>query len=445
MDERTIFTTALEQPDAQARAAYLDEVCGDDAQLRSRVDDLLALHSESGEFLERSPLEPGPTERIGGTGRSTPPDPDELRTVANEDFGEISLDFLSTSDSSDVLGCIGPYEVTELIGRGGMGIVLKARDPKLNRVVAIKVLAPELAGNVTARKRFLREAQAAAAVTHQHVVTIHAVDEDRLPYLVMEFVQGQSLQEKIDREGPLGLKEVLRVGAQVAAGLAAAHAQGLIHRDIKPANILLENGVERVRITDFGLARAVDDVSVTRLGEVHGTPQYMSPEQAQGETVDARSDLFNLGCVLYAMCTGRSPFRADTTVAAIRRVCDDIPRPIRDLNQETPQWLVDIVDRLLEKNPNDRIQTAAEAADLLGRHLAHVQDPDSTPHPEPLRPLGRRSARQRRRRGLRRRRRLVTASNTEPKTATSAVNISRNALASGSTELDKNRGLAPPG
>lgn len=286
-----------------------------------------------------------------------------------------------------------------------MGIVLKARDTRLHRVVAIKVLAPELAVNPTARKRFLREAQAAAAVSHDHVVTIHAVDENEtagrpgLPYLVMEFIDGQSLQQKLDAQGSLPLDEVLRIGRQVAAGLAAAHAQGLIHRDIKPANILLQNGVQRVRITDFGLARAADDVGMTRTGEVTGTPQYMSPEQAQGLRVDVRSDLFSLGSVLYATCTGRSPFRAETTVASLRRVCDDQPRPLQDVNPEVPAWLVAIVDRLLEKDPDDRYQTAEEVAELLGKHLAHVQArvqaPASAPHSGPINPVPRGSAKRR--------------------------------------------------
>ena len=281
-----------------------------------------------------------------------------------------SPDFLQPTDDPAALGRLGQYTVTEVIGRGGMGVVLKARDAKLNRVVAIKVLAPELASNPTARKRFQREAQAAAAVVHQHVVTIHAVDEDRLPYLVMEYIDGQSLQEKIDREGHLKLIEILRIGQQVAAGLAAAHAHGLMHRDVKPANILLENGVERVRITDFGLARAVDDVGMTRTGEVAGTPQYMSPEQAQGLPMDGRSDLFSLGCVLYAMCTGRPPFRAETTFATARRVCDDTPRPIREVNPEIPEWLVAIIDRLLAKQPAERFQIGCRSRRLLGQHLA---------------------------------------------------------------------------
>ena len=165
-----------------------------------------------------------------------------------------------------------------------MGIVLRAHDPALDRQVAIKVLAPGLHAGVHARRRFAREARAAAAVVHEHVVAIHAVDEwEGLPYLVMQYVAGRSLQERIDRGGPLRTEEILRIGMQAASGLAAAHAQGLVHRDVKPANILLENGVERVKLTDFGLARAVDDSSLTHSGVVAGTPQYMAPEQARAE------------------------------------------------------------------------------------------------------------------------------------------------------------------
>src|SRR5262249_30845686 len=170
-------------------------------------------------------------------------------------------------------------EVREVVGRGGMGIVLQAFDEKLHRVVAIKVLVPALASNAEARQRFVREARAAAAVTHENVIAIHAVeDAGTVPYLVMQFIQGCTLQEKLDRAGPLPLEATLRIGLQTAEGLAAAHKQGLIHRDIKPANILLENGVERVKITDFGLARAGDDASLTQSGYIAGTPLYMSPE-----------------------------------------------------------------------------------------------------------------------------------------------------------------------
>src|SRR5205085_10991456 len=154
----------------------------------------------------------------------------------------------------------------------------------------------------------------------------------------------------IDCDGPLAVEEVLRIGMQAAAGLAAAHAHGLVHRDVKPSNILLENGVERVKLTDFGLARAADDASLTQSGVLAGTPQYMAPEQAQGEGMDHRADLFSLGSVLYAMCAGRPPFRAETTLAVIRRVCDEHPRPLRDINPEVPAWLAALIARLHAKD-----------------------------------------------------------------------------------------------
>ncbi|HQU46472.1 MAG TPA: protein kinase, partial [Pirellulales bacterium] len=217
--------------------------------------------------------------------------------------------FLAPTDDPRMLGRVGAYEIVGIVGSGGNGVVLKGFDAALNRSVAIKLLSPRLADSGAARRRFSREAQAAAAVVHDNVMAIHAVAETQgLPYLVMPYVRGPSLEKRLRGEGPLALEEILRVGMQVAAGLAAAHAQGLVHRDIKPANILLEEGVERVRITDFGLARAIDDASLTRSGVIAGTPQYMSPEQARGEPVDHRTDLFSLGCVLYSACTGRSPF-----------------------------------------------------------------------------------------------------------------------------------------
>jgi serine/threonine-protein kinase len=314
------------------------------------------------------------------------------------------LDFLDPSGDPQKIGRLGPYEIVEVIGSGGMGVVLKGFESTLNRYVAIKVLAPHLASSAAARRRFAREAQAAAAVVHEHVIAIHAVDAaGDPPYLVMPFVNGQSLQARLDCDGPLELREILRIAAQTAAGLAAAHAQGLVHRDIKPANILLENGVERVMITDFGLARAIDDASLTQSGVVAGTPQYMSPEQADGKTVDHRADLFSLGSVIYAMCTGRSPFRAETTMAVLRRICEGAPRAIRQINPEIPEWLAEIVEKLHQKDPDDRFQSAAEVSGLLGRHLAHLQQPLTVPMPARL------EVPSSLRRGRRQRRRYVSA------------------------------------
>ena len=177
----------------------------------------------------------------------------------------------------------------------------------------------------------------------------------------------------MERDGPLDLKQVLRIGIQTAQGLASAHAQGLVHRDVKPSNILLENGVERVKLTDFGLARAVDDASLTQSGVVAGTPQYMSPEQARGEPVDHRSDLFSLGSVLYFMCAAHAPFRASSTPAVLRRVSDELPRPIREINPDVPVWLAEIIERLHAKAPGDRYGSASELAELLEQVLAAVQ------------------------------------------------------------------------
>jgi WD40 repeat protein len=292
----------------------------------------------------------------------------------------VPLPFLSASDQPGSVSRLGPYEVGGVIGRGGMGVVYKALDPRLQRVVAIKVLAPHLAASAAARRRFVREARAAAAVRDEHVIKVHDVDEaNGVPYLVMEYVAGGSLQDRLDRTGPLQVKEVLRLGMQTAAGLAAAHAQGLVHRDVKPANILLEDGVERVKLTDFGLARAIDDASLSESGVVAGTPPYMAPEQAQGEAVDHRADLFSLGSVLYALCAGRPPFRAGNPLAILKRVCEDTPRPLREVNSEVPDGLAALIARLHAKDPAHRFASAAQVAALLSEHLARLQQAEAPP------------------------------------------------------------------
>ncbi|QEG00253.1 Serine/threonine-protein kinase PrkC [Stieleria maiorica] len=301
------------------------------------------------------------------------------------------LEILAPTDQPDMLGRLGTYEISGVVGYGGMGVVLKGFDPSLKRVVAIKVLAPHLATSGASRQRFARECQAAAAVTHDNIIEIYGVAEaNGLPYLVMPYVRGPSLQSRIDRQGALPVEEVLRIGHQIAAGLAAAHAQGLVHRDIKPANILLSDGTDRLVITDFGLARAVDDASVTKTGVIAGTPQYMSPEQARGELIEQRSDLFSLGSVLYTLCTGRPPFRANTTYGVLQQISDQTPRNIRDLNPAIPEWLCQIIRQLHRKCPNDRYESADQVARRLEQCLAHVQQPHVHLLPETI-PQSRRS------------------------------------------------------
>ncbi|MEX2558419.1 MAG: protein kinase [Pirellulales bacterium] len=360
----------LPPADEAALVEHLDQC----PACRQRLEQLAA---EPGDWRELPELlrpegwEPGSPRETGTLGFSR-----SIEASGESAPAAASLSFLAPSEEPNMLGRLGTYEVIGLVGQGGMGLVLKAFDRILHRNVAIKVLAPQLAASAVARRRFAREARAAAAVVHEHVIAIHAVAEfGGLPYLVMPYVAGKSLQQRIEQTGPLEVPEVLRIGRQIAAGLAAAHAQGLVHRDVKPANVLLENGVERVVLTDFGLARSADEASLTHSGVVAGTPQYMAPEQARGEPLDQRADLFSLGSVMYAICTGRPPFRAPTAVAVLRRISDEQPRPIRDLNPAIPDWLAEIIDKLHAKDPADRFQTAGEVAGLLEQYLAWLQQP----------------------------------------------------------------------
>jgi hypothetical protein len=367
-DNEAIFHAARDIPDPDRRREYVHRACGGDETRVALVEALLAAADAPDSLLDCPAVELL-------AGNDTQPAP-----AAPED--DVDGDLFAPSDSPGSLGRLGHYDILEVIGRGGMGTVLRAFDDKLHRVVAIKVMAAPLAADAAARRRFTREAQAQAAVSHDHVVTIHAVEGDGSPpYLVMQYVAGLSLEQRLDRDGPLALPEILRIAMQTASGLAAAHAQGLVHRDIKPANILLENGVERVRITDFGLAGAGDDASLSRSGVAAGTPMFMSPEQARGGPLDHRSDLFSLGSVLYTMCTGRPPFRAATSMAVLKRVCEETPTPIRETNPEIPDWLVAVVEKLHAKDPASRFQSAAEVANVLARQLAHVQHPSVIPLP----------------------------------------------------------------
>ncbi|HKI31015.1 MAG TPA: serine/threonine-protein kinase [Gemmataceae bacterium] len=344
MTERAIFLSALDLEDRAARAAYLGAVCAGNPALRQRIEQLLQTYREAGAFL----------------------DVPAMQQLAGDDQ---VLTFLGPPREPGTLGRLDHFEVLEVLGRGGTGMVFKARDTVLQRVVAIKVLAPRLAASATARQRFVRQAQAAAAVRDDHVVGTHGVTDDGpLPYLVMEHVAGTTLEDRIKQGGALDLGEVLRIGLQVARGLAAAHAQGLIHRDIKPGNILLEDGVGRVKITDFGLARAAA-AGLAERDVIAGTPLFMSPEQARAEPTDHRTDLFSLGSVLYTLCTGRPPFRGDSTLAVLKSVCEHTPRPIRDSRPDVPDWLCDLISKLHAKEACNRFASADEVADLLSGHL----------------------------------------------------------------------------
>lgn len=283
----------------------------------------------------------------------------------------------------EMLGRIDHFEVDAKIGQGGMGIVLRGFDRELNRAVAIKVLSPHLAINGTARKRFAREAESAAAVMHPNVVPIYSVNKSPTrPYLVMQLVPGHSLQSLVVEKGPLAPKDVVRVSMQIASGLAAAHKQGLIHRDVKPGNILIERDVSRVMITDFGLARAADDVGMTQTGWLAGTPNYMSPEQSKGDDLDARSDLFSLGSLMYFLSTGREPFRGDKPYVVIQKIITKQPKNPTAVNSEIPFALAEIIEKLLEKDPKHRFASSEAVFEALEAYLAYLQQPNKSRPPK---------------------------------------------------------------
>jgi formylglycine-generating enzyme required for sulfatase activity len=276
-------------------------------------------------------------------------------------------DFLAPPQAPDELGRLGKYRILKVLGHGGMGVVFQAEDPKLKRAVAIKAMLPALAASASAGKRFLREAEAMAAVEHDHVVRIYQVDEDRgVPFLAMEFLKGEPLESRLEREEKLPIPEILRIGREVAEALAAAHATGLIHRDIKPGNIWLEAPRTRVKILDFGLARAAQqEAGLTQQGAIVGTPAYMAPEQARGDKIDARCDLFSLGVVLYRISTGQQPFRGTDTISTLMSVAMHDPPPPVEVNAEVPAALSDLVMKMLEKDPAQRIGSAHEVVEAL--------------------------------------------------------------------------------
>jgi serine/threonine protein kinase len=292
-------------------------------------------------------------------------------------------DFLAPAQCPDELGRLGAYRVLRVIGAGGMGVVYEADEPALERRVALKVLLPALATSVSARQRFLREARAAAKVEHERIVPIFQVSEDRgMPFLAMPLLKGESLEQRLGRDGRLPADEVIRIGREVAEALAAAHARGLIHRDVKPANIWLEGPVARVKLLDFGLARSQDtDISLTQQGSLVGTPAFMSPEQAAGEPTDARCDLFSLGCVLYRAGTGRLAFEGINVATTLVAVMQKQPPAPLEVFSALPAPLSALIMQLLAKKPQDRPATATAVIEALSAMEGITASAAATPAP----------------------------------------------------------------
>ncbi|MFO0880271.1 MAG: bifunctional serine/threonine-protein kinase/formylglycine-generating enzyme family protein [Gemmataceae bacterium] len=290
------------------------------------------------------------------------------------------LSFLQPPQAKGELGWLVDYRVLKELGRGGMGCVLLAEDTRLHRKVALKVMLPQHASNPTARNRFLREARAAARIKHDHIVTLFQVDEVHgVPFIALEYLEGAPLDKYLKDRGTVPLGVAVRIAREMAAGLQAAHTKGLIHRDIKPGNIWLEAPKGRVKLLDFGLARAEqEDTQLTQQGAIIGTPAFMAPEQARGEKVDARSDLWSLGVVLYRMCTGKPPFAGPTTMAVLTAIAVDTPLPARSINPTIPEALERIIHRLLEKDPARRYASAQEVITDLNA-IAKTLASDSKP------------------------------------------------------------------
>jgi serine/threonine protein kinase len=315
------------------------------------------------------PNHPEPTRTAdAGPRNDTGSAPDTLSTGPDGD----SAAFLAPPKKPDEIGRLGPYRVLGVIGRGGMGAVYRAEDPALKRQVALKIMLPAAAAHPEAKARFIREARAQAAVEHDHVIPIFQVDETT-PFIVMPLLKGQTLAAALRQNPRPPVAEVLRIGREIAEGLAAAHDVGLVHRDIKPANVWLEGNRRRVKLLDFGLARAATaaeaaqsrDEPLTALGTIVGTPAYMSPEQAQGQPVDHRTDLFSLGVILYQMATGQMPFAGSNSLAVLTALVTTDPLPPLALAPDLPPSLSDLILHLLAKDPARRLPTAHVAIEEL--------------------------------------------------------------------------------
>jgi serine/threonine protein kinase/TolB-like protein/Flp pilus assembly protein TadD len=332
---KAVFEQALTQPET-GRSAFLDEACGSDVLLRQRVDALLASHEASKSFLERtasSVLELRPT-----------PDDPSGRTA-------------------------GSYRLLSRIGSGAMGDVYLAHDDKLDRRVAVKLIARALADDSDRLRRFRQEARAASSLNHPHIVVVHDFGElDGRPFIVTELVEGTTLRERL-KHGPLPIAEAVEIGLQLTSALAAAHARDLVHRDIKPENVMVRPD-DYVKVLDFGLAKLArvdaDATGITQPGQTAGTPSYMSPEQARAEPVDARTDVFSVGAILYEMVTGRMAFSGGSHAVIFARILGDTPAAPAELNPAVPAELERIIAKALEKDRELRYQSAADLrADLL--------------------------------------------------------------------------------
>ena len=282
-----------------------------------------------------------------------------------------------TQTSEVTVRQIGRYMIEGPLGRGGMASVFKAHDPGIGRDVAIKFLHASYCADEEYRARFLQEARAAGGLSHPNIVVVHDVGEiEGRPYMAMELLDGEPLSDSMAKGKILSVRETVLIGIQLAKALGYAHERGIVHRDIKPGNIMRQQGNQAIKVTDFGIAHVdrPDTEQRTRVGDVLGTPQYMSPEQTQGQKIDGRSDLFSAGILMYQMLTGKRPFQGDTLVVVAMKIAKEAPEPIEKLRPEVPASLRRIVDRCLAKAPEKRFQSGGELAGALIKVLAEIDE-----------------------------------------------------------------------
>ena len=350
-----LLQSVLECPPEQ-RDAFLRRACAGDQALEREVRSLLISQQQAGSFLESVAIKVA------------------ARAIVSQQDSEAmeSMDRLTGRT-------ISHYEIVEKLGEGGMGVVYKAHDTHLDRFVAIKVLPPEKLADAERKRRFIQEAKSASALNHPHIITIHDIANDNgLDFIVMEYVPGKALNQLVARRG-LPLAEALKYAVQIADALAAAHKAGIIHRDLKPANVMVSGAPERsgfVKVLDFGLAKLTDkadsgdreftqsvqqdDTPASGEGRIVGTVSYMSPEQAEGKKVDARSDIFSFGSLFYEMVTGRRAFQGESTLSTLSAVLREEPKPASQIVEGLPRELERIIARCLRKNPERRFQTMAD-------------------------------------------------------------------------------------
>ena len=351
-----LYHAALERKTSQ-RSAFLDQACGGDEALRQEVESLLARQTEAENFTESPALE------VAGMGMTR--DSSELTVTLQSKF------------PSRIGQTVSHYRIVEKLGEGGMGVVYKARDLRLERLVALKFLPPYITPDEDEMIRFIREAKAASALDHPNIGTIYEIADtnDGQMFIVMAYYEGETLKQKIER-GPMPVKEVLDIALQMARGLAKAHSQQIVHRDIKPGNVVVtKEGL--VKIIDFGLAKLEGLTKITKSHTTMGTMAYMSPEQARGEEVDQRADVWSLGVVLYEMLTGEVPFPGEQAEAIIHAILTAKPKPLKQLRGDASAEVERIVQRALEKNPESRYSSAEEMLKDQKIYQENLQAPEA--------------------------------------------------------------------